>query len=155
MILSCSEHIERAAYHRDAGEALRVAAGHQWAAVCYFYSAYHLARAALITDPLFGDLGVLKGLDDRLIPDDRFATKHQMRRGSERAFGVNDLMGILYPQIRSAYLELHGASTGVRYGKGISTPVDELKAELDEIEDHLMGHERLVDLRTALERVRS
>lgn len=78
-----------------------------------------------------------------------------MRRGGERALGVNDLMGILYPHTRSAYLELHGASSGVRYGKGISIPVDELKAGLDEIDDYLMGHDRLADLRTELEPVRS
>ena len=116
MILTSSEQIDRAIYHREASEALRIAAGHQWAAVCYFYSAYHLGRAALETDWIFKDLGALKDLDDQLIPDDRYATKHQMRRGSERSFGVNDLMGILYPKIRSSYLELHGASTGVRYG---------------------------------------
>lgn len=155
MILTCPEHVFRAAYHRGAGKALHEAADHGWAAVCYFYSAYHLARAALISDPIFDDWDALRAVDPGLIPEDRYATKHQMRRGSEKDHGVNDLVALLYPPIRTPYVELHGASTAVRYKMGTSTSLDDLRSELDFIEGHLLEHERLPTLGAELQRVRA
>lgn len=153
MLLTCPEHVDRARYHRKAGDALFHAARHQWSAVCYFYSAYHLARGALRDDPIFSNLGELKQVNDRLIPDDRFAEKHQMRRGSEKNFGVNDLVELIYPEIAVAYAELHGASVAVRYEQGTSIPVGDLAENLEDIEQYLIAHDRLTTLREELERI--
>lgn len=155
MILTCPESVDRARYHREAGSALHESADHQWAAVCYFYSAYHLVRAALAADSIFDDWDALRAVDPRLIPDDRFATKHQMRRGSERDFGVKDLVEVLYPEIKIQYAELHGASVGVRYKNGINIPLDDLSADLSEIEGHLYTLDRLPQLKVELERVQA
>ena len=132
--LSCEKHVERARSHREVGEALHAATGNEWAAVCYFYAAYHVVKAALLTDSIFDDLTALRSVSPDLLTTDRDASAHQMRRGSSSDFGVNDLVRLLYPDISSAYLELHGQSIAVRYMHGTSVPLDDLREDLDEIE---------------------
>ena len=152
--LTISEHVERSRYHKRVGDALHSSGPDSWGAVCYFYSAFHLVRAALTRDPIFSDLSQLKKAHPGLIPDDRGATAHQARRGSERRFGVNDLVRILHPDIFPAYYRLHGASVGVRYEKGISSDLDGFLEDLEDIEEHFATSdacERLEDLRELLQ----
>lgn len=148
--LSCENHVGRARYHERVGDALRTSAGDSWAAVCYFYSAFHLARAAISTDPIWDDFGSMKAVHQDLLPRDQGTTAHNVRRNGDRRFGLNDLVRILYPPIGIAYLHLHGASVGVRYEKGILTTLDDLRQDLDEISDYFKSNdqtERLEELR--------
>lgn len=138
--LSCDEHVARAAKHKTVGQALSdPTISNEWAAVCYFYSAYHLVKAALVSDSLFDDMASLKAIDPNLVPEDRLASKHQVRRRGT-GFGVNDLVRLVYPSINSAYLELHGQSIGVRYERGTSVPLDDLAEDLAEIETEFKSH---------------
>lgn len=151
--LSCADHVGRARYHEQVGDALRESAGDSWAGVCYFYSAFHLARAAISTDPIWDDFVAMKRAHPDLMPRDQGTTAHKVRKGDERRFGVNDLVRTLYPEIGVAYLHLHGASNGVRYGKGILTTVDDLRLDLDEVSDYFSSNpeaERLEELRQLL-----
>jgi hypothetical protein len=95
--------------------------GDDWFAVCYFYAAYHIVRAAIMADPIFTDLGRLQQKSPHLTLGDRLATAHKGRvvSGSPRQLGVNDLVKILYPQIAAEYERLHIASVEVRYGEGL------------------------------------
>ncbi len=108
----------RAARHLKIGSAL-VAAGDEWGAVPLFYCAYHLARAAMITDPIFSDLPRLKSKNSDLTPDERLTSRHHGRRGSSvKQWGVNELVALLYPKLSSDYEVMHQASIDVRYGRG-------------------------------------
>lgn len=151
--LSCADHVERARYHERVGDALREADGDSWAAVCYFYSAFHLARAAITTDPIWDDFAALKEAHQDLMPQDQGVTAHNVRRGGDRRFGLNDVVRLLYPEIGVTYLHLHGASVGVRYEKGILTTVADLHQDLDEISTYFSTSsqaDRLVELRRRL-----
>lgn len=93
--LSAAEHQTRAV--ELAGEAGRLhEIGAEWAAVAYFYSAYHRVRAALLDDPVFDDMSRLKRVDPQLLPSDRDTAFHTgRRRGQAPEFGVNDLVLLL------------------------------------------------------------
>lgn len=137
------EHLRCAREHRRQAEVLLDTPVHAWAVVITFYSAYHLARWALLCDSRFQDLTALKAIDDRLIPDDRFAQQHQARRGkSNSKFGVNDLMSLMYSKVAADYVNLHAASVDVRY-KSIPTWAslpnrEQALAALDRVEAHLV-----------------
>lgn len=125
-MLTPQQHLERAEHHRQVGEALSSAASHPWAAVPYFYSAYHLMKHSLLVDPVFGDLERLRTIHPELTADDRFATVHQARKSpaGPRAFGVNDLVLKLYRGSAGAYDKLHKASCAVRYDNGLDIPLE-------------------------------
>lgn len=108
------EHTPRAQEHAHQAAAL-LAIGSEWAAVAYFYGAYHRARAALRSDPIFNDLTKLKTVNANLLPYDRDATAHHGRRKPSVSFGVNDLVQLLYPAAWPDYTLLHQASIQVRY----------------------------------------
>lgn len=94
--------------------------GDEWYAVCFFYAAYHMVKAALIEDPVFDDLARLQGINSNLVPDDRFATRHHgFIQVSTRVMGINDIVRALYPEIAAEYVRLHMASIEVRYGTGL------------------------------------
>lgn len=104
----------------------------EWAAVCYFYAAYHLVHAAFISDTIFDSVARLSAVDSRFTLADRFATMHRGRRNDrERKPGVNDLVSKLYPQISFEYLELHQWSVNVRYNDGL-----EPSASIDAAQDY-------------------
>lgn len=127
----------RAQRHRKVGDAL-AGAGDEWALVCYFYSAYHLVKAALISDPVFDDAARLAKAPIPLTPDDRYVTSHRGRRrpGWPQEWGVNDLVTMIYRFIRDDYELLHQASIEVRYGRGRALPPIEVAREaLDRIRD--------------------
>ncbi|MFJ2535844.1 hypothetical protein [Microbacterium maritypicum] len=95
--------------------------GDDWFAVCYFYAAYHMARAAIMTDPIFDDLTKLQAKASWLTLEDRYVTAHQGRvvSGQPRKAGVNDVVRLLYPGIAAQYIRLHMASVEVRYQEGL------------------------------------
>lgn len=92
-----------------------------WFAVCYFYAAYHLMRAAFIDDPVFSSLPAMARVNGKLTFEDRWVTRHKGRvvQGS-RTLGINDIVRMLYPDVAAVYLRLHTASLGVRYYSGLS-----------------------------------
>lgn len=95
--------------------------GDDWFAVCYFYAAYHIVRAAIMADPIFDDPERLKAASPFLVPEDRFVTAHKGRvsKGVPRQFGVNDVVTALYGDIAAQYVRLHMASVEVRYQEGL------------------------------------
>lgn len=126
-IRDVSTHIRRADRHFKVGDALH-AAGDEWAAVCFFYSAYHVVKAALLTDAVFDDIGALKALNTNLTPDDRYSTRHQGARGlSSPVLGINEIVGLLYPGVAAQYRLLHMASVQVRYKDSLATTLDDCK----------------------------
>lgn len=109
----------RAAAMRATGDQLL---GHdnEWFAVCYFYSAYHLIKAALIRDPIFDSVTELSRIDVHLTPAHRWTTKHQGRvQSGGRDPGINDIVVKLYNGISIEYRRLHSASVNVRYSDGL------------------------------------
>lgn len=137
-----AQHVERAARHQLVGAALHEEIEEDWAGVCYFYSAYHLVKAALTTDPVFDDLSSLKKIDPNLMETDRWADKHHVPRTAP-GFGINNLVKLIYPAIQGSYHELHGASVGVRYGLGVTVPLDDLALDLEDVRTKLEAHPRL------------
>jgi hypothetical protein len=125
--LEQSAHVSRAERHFKVGCALHDA-GDEWAAVCYFYAAYHLVKAAMLVDPIFQDPAKCAAKHADLNMEDRFTDRHQVRRsgGSGRGWGVNDLVLLLYRSIAGDYDRLHQASVSVRYRQGL--PADALPA---------------------------
>ncbi|MEO8527692.1 MAG: hypothetical protein ABI435_01295 [Pseudolysinimonas sp.] len=92
----------------------------EWFAVCYFYSAYHLIKAALIRDPIFDSPTGLSRIDVNLTMAHRWATHHQGRiQNGSRDPGINDIVVKLYNGISIEYRRLHLASIGVRYSDGL------------------------------------
>jgi hypothetical protein len=127
----------RAALHTQVGEALQAAASSEWAAVCYFYAAYHLAIEAIRRDPVFDDPTRLSKLNPALTPEDRFTKRHHPRKNGAhgREWGVNELVLLLYDQkVAAAYDKLHYASVEVRYGTGLSSPLDRVREWLNTVE---------------------
>lgn len=118
----------------------------EWSAVVFFYSAYHLVRASLIGDPIFNDFERLKKLNQHLIKEDRFTSRHKGRRNArEPQFGVNELVHLLYPSIRIDYEALHVASLSVRYGTGLVAPIEEIQRHATAVRSafdsgHLVAH---------------
>ncbi|WP_460476605.1 hypothetical protein [Brachybacterium huguangmaarense] len=95
----------------------------------------------------------MKAIHQDLMPRDQGTTAHHVRRGSERRFGLNELVRNLYPEIGIPYIHLHGASVGVRYEKGILTTLDDLREDLDEITGYFSANpqaQRLEELRGIL-----
>ncbi len=133
--VSAAVHLERAARHRKVGDAL-FGAGDEWAAVCYFYCAYHLVQHALLTDPVFDDAKTLAAIHADLTPDHRFTQRHKGRRrvNEAREWGVNELVQTLYRGIIGRYDRLHQASIMVRYNSGLVLPLDRLRDAIDGIE---------------------
>lgn len=108
-----------------------------WAAVCFFYAAYHVVRAALVSDPIFDDPGSLSKIRVGLAPQDRHTERHKGRKNTAngREWGVNELVLILYRPFAGAYDRLHQASIDVRYGRGLRAPsTTEIRQCLDKIE---------------------
>lgn len=117
--------LERAIAIRETADRL-LNQGDEWYVVCYFYSAYHVVRAALLEDPIFEDLGRLTARSAYLTMGDRLATRHQgYLAGGDRVLGINDIVRILYPQIAVEYRRLHSASIDVRYGEGLAVISEE------------------------------
>lgn len=114
------QHLVRAARHDKIGRLLSES-GDEWGAVALFYGAYHRVKAALITDPIWDDIGQLQAIHSDLVPDDRLIERHRGRRrsGAPREWGINELVQTLYPEITRAYERLHQASISVRYGVGL------------------------------------
>jgi hypothetical protein len=114
-------HLQRAARHQKVGDAL-ADAGDEWAVVCYFYSAYHLVRCALLEDPVFNDPTALQRIHPALTPAHRNTENHHGRqaKGQPREFGVNELVFALYRPITSSYERLHQYSIEVRYKAGLA-----------------------------------
>jgi hypothetical protein len=112
--------LRRAVKTKETADALWES-GDEWAAVCYFYAAYHAMKAALIEDPVFDSLTDLAKHSPFLLLEDRFATKHNGYFGAGvRRMGVNDIVVSLYPTVAAEYVRLHIASVGVRYGNGLA-----------------------------------
>lgn len=94
--------------------------GDEWFAVCFFYSAYHVVRAAMLDDPVFEDMQLLAEKSPHLTIEDRYSTRHHGYMGSGgRVLGVNDIVTMLYPNVAVEYRRLHMASVDVRYGQGL------------------------------------
>lgn len=104
----------------------------EWAAVVYFYSAYHLVSATLLRDPVFDDPSRLASLNPQLTMADRRTTRHhgymQFGPGGSRTkiWGLNDLIGALYKHVWPFYLQLHEASIDVRYNNGLRVPLEKV-----------------------------
>lgn len=114
------EHRTRADRHRKIGDLL-VQAGDEWGAVPLFYCAFHYVKAAMLRDPIWGDVTALQSIHQDLIPEDRYVERHHGRRrnGAPREWGVNEIVLQLYPQVVKQYEVLHQASIKVRYGTGL------------------------------------
>ena len=112
-------HRERATAHLHSAKHLDEV-GDEWFAVCYFYSAYHMVKAAMHADPIFDDMQRCAAVDASLSIGSRFAEHHSGGKGAGgRSLGVNEIVFKLYKNIRVAYTRLHGASISVRYGNGL------------------------------------
>jgi hypothetical protein len=125
-----TDRARRAQAHAEVGDALYTSAANEWAAVCWFYSAYHLVVAAIAADPVFDDVSRLQRISLYLAPSDRYTERHQGRRrsGAHPEWGINDLVVALYDQdVAAAYDKLHNASVEVRYQSGLRTPLDRVK----------------------------
>jgi hypothetical protein len=114
----------RAREHAGLGGVL-FEAGHEWAAVAWFYSAYHMVKAAFIRDPIFDDYDRLSRLNSKLRPEDRYEIRHSYGGGlSGTQYGVDELVWFLYRPIASDYKLLRMRSCDVRYRNGLSRPDD-------------------------------
>lgn len=143
--VSADVHLERAARHRKIGDHL-CEAGDEWGAVCYFYSAYHLVKHALLTDPIFDEPTALSRIDVTLQPDDRYTSRHhgRQREGQAREWGVNELVTRLYRPISASYERLHQASIAVRYGAGLALPLDRIVGAIEAVQNaHTAGELRV------------
>lgn len=126
------DFIRRTTEHRRVGD-LPGDADEQWAVVCWFYSAYHLVRHALTSDPIFDDPTQLSRINAELTPADRSVARHNARKvgPNGREWGVNELVVKLYRPIAGDYNRLHQASVAVRYEDGVSVDLTSVKAALD------------------------
>lgn len=100
--------------------------------MAYFYSAYHLVSAALLSDPIFHDPTRLAAANSNLTMAERAATRHkgymQYGPGGRRTkvWGLNDLVQLLYRPVFPYYSQLHEGSVDVRYGSGLRVPLQRL-----------------------------
>jgi hypothetical protein len=140
--INVDDHLFRAERHRKVGKAL-LEAEDEWSAVCYFYSAYHLVRYALRSDPIFEDLDGLQRINKMLTLDERTTERHRGRLGQNkvRDWGINELVVALYRPVSGAYHRLHQASVTVRYEEGlIPETMNRVSGSLDKIwEAHETG----------------
>ena len=116
--LSIQQLEARADHHWTVAQAL-YASGDEWAAVCGFYSCYQLVRASMEKDPIFSDRALLSAVHPNLYPEDRHETKHSKGGLSKPAFGVNEIVTLVYPHIKREYAALHLASCDIRYEAGL------------------------------------
>lgn len=113
-------HLARSVVHMETGDRLRDA-GDEWFAVCYFYSAYHMVKAAMHADPIFDDIARCSAVHPALSVDSRYAEHHAGGSSATgRALGINEIVFKLYKNIRLPYTRLHAASCAVRYGNGLA-----------------------------------
>jgi hypothetical protein len=124
--LSSDEHAVASERHaRSAGELCPTSS--EWAAVVYFYAAYHLVKQAILEDPIWQCPSKLAAKHPELQPSVSKVTRHsggkQRRRRRGRTWGVNEVVELLYPSIYQSYLLMHQASIEVRYLRGLRTPV--------------------------------
>ena len=123
--LSSDEHAVASERHaRAAGELCPTSS--DWAAVAYFYAAYHLVKQAILDDPIWLCPSLLAAKHPELQPSVSKVTRHsggRQRRRRGRTWGVNELVELLYPSIYQSYLLMHQASIEVRYQRGLRTPV--------------------------------
>lgn len=130
-------HVRRAERHYKVGCAL-ADAGDEWGAVCFFYAAYHLVKAAMLADPLFEDPTRCHAKHHDLNIDDRHTDRHQVRKSRDagRGWGVNDLVLLLYRPIVGDYERLHQASVSVRYRDGLpAEALTALRGSVDRIRE--------------------
>lgn len=134
--LSPTQHRAASVRHRETSITFK-AAEDEWAAVAMFYSAYHVVRAAMLDDPIWMNAGALARINVNLNHEDRFTSRHHGGvRPSGRVFGVNEIVGMLYPSIQGAYERLHQASIDVRYGVGLADgALEHLPSLLDQIHE--------------------
>lgn len=111
-------------------------AKHEWAAVALFYSAHHLVRHGLRTDPIFNDEQALLRINPELEQRHRDITRHHGRyRSVGREWGMIELTLVLYRPVAGKYDKLHQLSNEVRYGRGKSLPPCDVMLEYhDEIQ---------------------
>jgi hypothetical protein len=123
--LSSDEHAVASERHARAAGALRPMS-RDWATVAYFYAAYHLVKQAMLEDPIWLCPDELAIKHPELGPHTSKVTRHHGqpagRRGN-RAWGVTDLVEVLYPSIHYSYVRMHEASIQVRYQRGLQTPL--------------------------------
>lgn len=120
--LSVDEHLARSEDHYKIGKVL-ADVKHEWAAVALFYSAYHLVRHGLRTDPIFDDEQALLLIDPKLAQEHQDITRHHGRyRGLGREWGMIELTLLLYRPVAGKYDKLHQLSNEVRYGRGKLLP---------------------------------
>lgn len=132
--LTIEEREQRSAEHLGLARTL-AEVKHEWAAVAYFYAAYHLVRAALLDDPTFDDLSSCQRKHVDLRPEDRHVGSHHGKpRKVPREFGVNDLVALLYPGVSATYERLHQLSIDVRYERGMKASIEDLQAVWDKFE---------------------
>lgn len=137
--LTPETHASRAARHAKVGRALRDV-GDEWATVCFFYSAYHLVRCAILRDPIFDDPARLTALNRDLLPDDRYVSRHKGRKNRfEKEWGLNELVLVLYRHVAGPYDLLHQASITVRYGSGL--PAGWLDRSSDQLDQIVAAHD--------------
>lgn len=150
--LTVADHVTRSDRHLRVGNAL-IEAGDEWAAVCFFYSAYHLVKSALLSDPIFDDPTALSKIHPGLTPDHRFTSAHHGRQRPRevRAFGINELVLALYRPVTGAYERLHQGSIEVRYKHGLVLALPTLKdAVLGLRERHDAGEINAANMRAGL-----
>lgn len=120
--LGIEEHLARSEDHYKIGKVL-AEAKHEWTAVALFYSAYHLVRHGLRTDPIFDDDQALLRIHPELEQHHRDITRHHGRyRPVGREWGMIELTLLLYRPVAGKYDKLHQLSNEVRYGRGKSLP---------------------------------
>lgn len=115
---------ERAEAHWETAHLLE-RADNEWAAVLGFYSCYQLARAALLSDPVFDNEENLMQIHENLRTQDKYKTKHEVHQSGKgsNGFGVNDLVHQLYNYVSQLYRTLHRGSINVRYENGLTKPL--------------------------------
>lgn len=106
--------------------------GLEYGAVALFYGAYHRARHALLTDPVFENPSLLARVNVNLTMGDRATTRHHgytRIEGSRqvRIWGINELVALLYPTVASDYEILHQGSLDVRYRARLDRSLDHLR----------------------------
>ncbi|MGO4600381.1 hypothetical protein [Terrabacter sp. 2YAF2] len=125
--LTAEVHRERAERHAKIGHAL-ADSGDEWAAVCFFYSAYHRVKAALLDDVVFDDPNTCYAKHVDLLPQDRYTSRHKGRKHTSggREWGINDLVLLLYRGAAGTYDKLHQMSIDVRYQSGLRASIPDL-----------------------------
>lgn len=123
--LSSHEHAVASERHARAASNPRPMKS-EWAAVAYFYAAYHLVKQAILEDPIWQCPDKLTAKHPELRPNLAYVTRHHgqsARRRRGRPWGVNELVRLLYPSIYQSYVHMHRVSIEVRYLRRLRTPI--------------------------------